>query len=186
MFSRIGTIAIVAVMALLLSGVAIAQIGVFETPEIDPPGSSATIDQAPNVMPASDSTSNDIPSTTAPDYDSKDVDVDFDSDDSDSASDDYDFDSDDYDSDDYESDDYDTDDGSDDSDNDAYDSDDYDSDDKDESYLSVPGTVMTGSVEYAAADAGTVWITFDGYYLTFDNYVLNDGWYVTKQDVKSD
>ncbi|NNJ47959.1 MAG: hypothetical protein HKP18_09025 [Acidimicrobiia bacterium] len=42
------------------------------------------------------------------------------------------------------------------------------------------------SVEYAAADAGTVWITFDGYYLTFDNYVLNDGWYVTKQDVKSD
>ncbi|MBT8247291.1 MAG: hypothetical protein KJN73_05720, partial [Acidimicrobiia bacterium] len=101
MFSRIGTIAIVAVMALLLSGVAIAQIGVFETPEIDPPGSSATIDQAPNVMPASESTSNDIPSTTAPDYadeidDSEGFDFDSDKDDD---SDDSDYDKDEYDSD---------------------------------------------------------------------------------------
>ena len=46
--------------------------------------------------------------------------------------------------------------------------------------------VSVEPVEYVAADAGSVWIGFDGYYLFFDEVMVNEGWGVFKQDVSPD
>lgn len=46
--------------------------------------------------------------------------------------------------------------------------------------------VSVEPVEHVAADAGSVWIGFDGYYLFLDELTVNDGWVVFKQDVSSD
>lgn len=46
--------------------------------------------------------------------------------------------------------------------------------------------LAAGPVEYAATDAGSVWIGFDGYCLMLDRVVLNDEWVVCKQDVSPD
>mgnify|MGYP001828048216 CR=1 FL=1 len=216
MLSRITTIAIVAVMALLLSGVAIAQIGVFESPQVEesPDATVAATTTLPDddtadddgvsdgaepamtrdAMPDdSDESGDDTTSTTMPD-DDDDADSDeTDTEDSDTTSTTMPDDDDDADSDETDAADSDTTsttmpDDDDDADSDEADSDEADSDeaDSDESDDQIIAPVLGESVEYQAAGAGFVWITFDGYYLTLDEIVLNDGWYVTKQDVTGD